>query len=370
MRLALGPADPGGVASALARGLRGRGHDVDVVVWEAGPYGYDWDTTLTTMSEIARFAATAPGRYDAFHCFGGRSWLPYADLLHARLRRHRCVIQYNGSDCRTMDIAGPLHPARARIVDPARDRSIRLHRRIAGLVVRAAVVQDLELVTYLTGDYRAVYVAPFAINVEGLRQAEAAARPALGGPLRVLHAPSNRQVKGSDAIERAVSELADGDRAELVTVNGRPHRQVLEEVACADIVVDQLNAETPGVLSAEAMALGKPVLCEHDPAKFAAFARPSPVVAVQESTLATSLARLLDDEDLRVRLGEEGRAYAARIHHPDVAAAAAEWIYEHQRGAPVRGIFQATAEGITEIDPLTVPGLVGLPRRLRAAALG
>ena len=33
---------------------------------------------------------------------------------------------------------------------------------------------------------------------------------------------------------------------ELVTVTGRPHEDVLAAIADADLVVDQLNSETPG----------------------------------------------------------------------------------------------------------------------------
>ena len=50
-------------------------------------------------------------------------------------------------------------------------------------------------------------------------------------------------------------------------MSGQPHEDVLAAVAVSDLVVDQLNSETPGVLSAEAMALGKPVICEYDERK-------------------------------------------------------------------------------------------------------
>jgi hypothetical protein len=344
--VAIGPADPAGVGSALAAGLRARGHEVQVVVWVESPWGYRADRAVGTGRGAARFALGTARRCDVLHVLGGRSWLGYIDLLLAR--RRTTLIQYNGGDCRTSDIARRLHPARARIVDPGRDREIRLHRRLGARAACAAVVQDLELVDYLRGTWARIYVAPFAIELAAIEVAAAPARDSEpGGRLRVLHAPSDRRIKGSDAIEAAVAEAAREAELELETVVGR-HDDVIGRIARADIVIDQLNAETPGVLSAEAMALGKVVLCEYDPAKLADFARPCPVVPATRETLARRLVDLAGDAPRRAELGEAGRGYARRVHGHERAAAAAERIYEHARDAEP-GVYEATAEGLRRL---------------------
>lgn len=340
MRVAIGPSDPAGVGSALAAGLRSRGHDVQVVTWVASPWGYPSNEVVGARLGAAAFALRAPGRFDALHVMGGRSWFAYADVALARLRRRPVtVVQYNGSDCRTSDVAAALHPARARIVDPARDREIALHRRIAGRLAQAAVVQDLELVDYLRGAFERIYVAPFAIDMAAVERAEPAHESTGDGPLKVLHAPSNRFVKGSDAIEAAVRAAG----VELVTVTGS-HEEVLDEIARADVVVDQLNAETPGVLSAEAMALGKPVLCEYVESKLAGFARPCPVVTATAETLRDRLLELAADPERRARLGLAGREYARSVHAPERAAAAAEAVYGHAASAPA-GVYEVGPTG-------------------------
>jgi hypothetical protein len=345
LRVLLGPTDPAGVASNLAQGLRDAGHEARMVVWEPSPYGYRHDETVEDLPRRLRFATRAGRHADAIHTFGGRSWVPYVDLLLARARGRTCVVQYNGTDARTSDIAGRLHPARARIVDPARDRNIAAHRRVAGRIANAAAVQDLELVSYLTDSYARIYVLPFAIDLPALERAAAEAPPpsASRGPLRIFHAPSNRRVKGSDLIEAAVEAAAAATAdVELVTVTGASHAKVLAQLTRADVVVDQLNAETPGVLAAEAMALGKPVLCEHDERKLASFARPTPVVAVDAATLAERLVELAADPAERERLSLAGREYARRVHAPAAAARAALAMYAHARTA---------APGVYEVDP-------------------
>ena len=324
LRVALGPLELAGTARALADGLRELGHDARVLAWDPHPLGFREDSLVSGRAARARFAWRAPRSFDILHGQGGRTWFSYVDFAWARARGTTCVIQYNGSETRTSDIAGTLHPGRARIVDPARDRNLRWHRRLGARVAHAAVVQDLELATYLLADYRTIYVAPFAIDlaeVERARQAGGSRAPA--DRVRVLHAPSSRRTKGSDTIESIVRPLEDELPLELVTVSELQHAEVLKAAAGADIVIDQLNAEVPGVFPAEAMALGKPVLCECNPRKLAPFARPSPVVPATAHTLADRLRELVEAQGRREEIGAAGQAYATAVHAPAMAAGAA-----------------------------------------------
>ena len=161
-------------------------------------------------------------------------------------------------------------------------------------------------------------MAPFAIDTAGDRARGPWFEAQPQGPLRVLHAPSHRAIKGSDAIEAAVRACRREAAIELVTVSGRPHDEVLAAVAGSDLVVDQLNSETPGVMSAEAMALGKPVVCEYAEEKLASFARPCPVVPATPETLRATVLELAADGERRRELGAAGREYASRVHGPDV----------------------------------------------------
>lgn len=348
LRVALGPLELAGTARALADGLNALGHDARVLVWGPHTFGYRADGLVQGRRARAEFAVRAPRRFDVLHGQGGRTWFSYLDFAWARRWGVTCLIQYNGSETRTSDVAMRLHPGRARIVDPARDREVGRHRRLGARVAHAAVVQDLELATYLVEDYRTVYVSPFAIDIDAIERARRAAAPAPpgAGPLRVLHAPSSRRIKGSDAIEEIVRSL---EGVELTTVTGRPHDEVLRAVAVADVVVDQLNADVPGVLPAEAMALEKPVLCEFEQRKLAPFARDTPVIPVTAETLAARLSELAGDPARRARLGEAGRRYALAVHSPAVAAAAAERVYRDARHAGP-GVFAASREGLAALD--------------------
>lgn len=352
LRVALGPMDMAGTARALADGLIARGHRPAVIVWRESPYGYRADRLVATRAARLRFAVDAPLSFDVLHGQGGRTWVSYADMILARAAGRTCLIQYNGSDARTPEIAARAHPARARAVDPLQASSVRRHRRLGGRIAHAAVVQDLELATYLLEDYRRIFVVPLAIDlaqIDRVRGTAAAHRRHGHRPLRILHAPSNPVIKGTARIERAVASVAEREAVELLLVSGRPHGEVLGAIAKADLVIDQLNSETTGVLSAEAMALEKPVLCEYQPRMLAPSARGTPVVPVTGDELGARLLELCVDEARRRELGRRGREYVLRVHAPERAAAALERVYRRGRGYRA-GVYEARPDGIDQLD--------------------
>jgi len=136
----------------------------------------------------------------------------------------------------------------------------------------------------------------------------------------VVHAPSSRRRKGTEAVVAACAEL----RVELEIVEGLDHREAFERYRKADIVVDQLNAGWYGVFAIEAMALGKPVVTFlHDEAvrrTEEAFGVEVPAVSATTETLVDRLRPLVEDGDERRRVGSASRSYVERVHDADAVA--------------------------------------------------
>jgi glycosyltransferase involved in cell wall biosynthesis len=87
-------------------------------------------------------------------------------------------------------------------------------------------------------------------------------RASQGHRPKIVHAPSNRLVKGSDYLLSALAELeAEGLGFELVLVENMPHAEALRAYQQADLVVDQLRIGWYGAFAVEVMAMGKPVVC-------------------------------------------------------------------------------------------------------------
>ncbi|MEO5580553.1 MAG: glycosyltransferase [Gemmatimonadaceae bacterium] len=124
----------------------------------------------------------------------------------------------------------------------------------------------------------------------------------------VVHAPSSPQVKGTDVIEDALATLrAEGVAFEFLSLCELPHRDLLDVLSNADVVVDELILHGPGWLSFEAMASGCAVATRYlgdSPPCF----RP-PVWAIDEHNIIDRLRILLTDRELRIRLATEGRRY-------------------------------------------------------------
>jgi hypothetical protein len=147
----------------------------------------------------------------------------------------------------------------------------------------------------------------------------------------VLHAPSSRRRKGTEHIVAAV----EGLDAELKIVEGLTHDEAFELYREADIVVDQLNAGWYGVFAIECLALGKPVVTFlHDEAvrrTEEAYGTKVPLVSATAETLRERLRPLVEDVQLRQRVGAASRAYAEQLHDIDKIAGELLGIYERIR---------------------------------------
>jgi glycosyltransferase involved in cell wall biosynthesis len=163
------------------------------------------------------------------------------------------------------------------------------------------------------------------------------------GPLRIVHAPSHRKVKGTDIVLVALDQLkAQGYAFELFLVEGLSNAEARKIYESADVLVDQLFAGWYGGLAVELMALGKPVLayireddlCFIDPAMRAEL----PVVQVTPDTVVEALKAVLEmpRSDL-VALGKRSRAFVDRWHDPVRIAAEIKSDYEAALARKQRG---------------------------------
>jgi glycosyltransferase involved in cell wall biosynthesis len=265
------------------------------------------------------------------------------------------VVTFHGDDCRQYGIARRLFPSWRAIGDPGGDPAVRQRMARLGKLCDAAVVSNFELATYVLPYVRRLYVVPTAVV-----DADADAAPANAVPV-VLHAPSDPEAKGTREIVRAVEAVSERVPLELRVLTGLGHAEVLEQIAAADVVVDQLTVSI-GVVAIEAMQAGKPVLSELDDRTLAPYQRDLPVVRVTPETLEAALDALLRDADRRRELGEQGRRYAAR-HRPEAVAAATLRVYDHAR-VPAEGVlFTATPDGIERLaeDEAAIRSRLGTP---------
>jgi glycosyltransferase involved in cell wall biosynthesis len=292
------PVNIAGIPWENVQALRRQGVDARLVVFERGRLHHEADWSLDRTGSLPRrlvqqflaFARLAP-QTDVFHFYFGLTLVPKSvQFPLLRLLRRKSIFHYLGSDIRGKEPEELAYGKRA----------------------------DAEIV----GSYDALRwvpearVVPPGLDLRPFTPTPPSERPR---PL-VVHAPSNREKKGTRSVIEACARLP----VDLDVVEGVPHEEARERYARADIVVDQLNAGWHGVFALEAMALGKPVLSylKSDVVERSAegFGVRLPIVATTKETLADDLRPLVEQPALRRELGARSRAYVEKVHDIDRVA--------------------------------------------------
>ena len=289
------PVNVAGIPWENVQALRRRGVDARLVVFNRAKLHPEADWSLERRGPLPRRLATQAAaqlrllpRTDVFHFYFGLTLVPKSvQFPLLRLARKKSVFHYLGSDIRGKTLAELAYGKRA----------------------------DAEIV----GSYDALRWVPGAHVVPpGLDLRQFTPRPP-GDSARplVVHAPSNREKKGTHHVIEACEQLD----VELDIVEGVQHEAARERYARADIVVDQLLAGWHGVFALEAMALGKPVVTHLKPdvveQSAAGFGIRVPIVPATQETLADALRPLIESPALRREIGAAGRAYVEQVHDID-----------------------------------------------------
>jgi glycosyltransferase involved in cell wall biosynthesis len=289
------PVNVAGIPWENVQALRRKGIEARLVVFERGRLHPEADVSLDRHGGLARrlatqfaaFARLAPTT-DVFHFYFGLTLVPQSlQFPLLRLLRRRSVFHYLGSDIRGKT---PEQLAFGKRAD-------------------AQIVGSYDAVRWVPE----AHVIPPGLDLRPFTPAPPSDAPR---PL-VVHAPSNREKKGTSRVIEACAELP----VELDIVEGVPHDVARERYARADIVVDQLRAGWHGVFALEAMALGKPVVAYLKPdvveRSATGYGVRIPIVPATAETLAADLRPLVEQPALRRELGAAGRAYVEEVHDID-----------------------------------------------------
>ncbi len=314
MKVLHAPAEIAGQASTLAKALRAIGVEAHSIAYNPGfpqytpdeMHDYDARSALRRYAGYLKTLAAHLGRYDVYHFHFGRTLVPphNPDLPLYRAAGGRVVFHYHGCDIRSRAHMLATH-ARAACTEcdpfcnPARQRAI---GRAAARYADAEFVSTPDL---LESAPRAGHL-PVAIDLE-----DYAVQPVRKTPRLVLHAPTNRLIKGTRYVEAAFAALRPRfPGVTFRTVERLPWHELRALMAEADVVVDQVFMGWYGMVAVEAMALGRPVLCfiRDD---FEPRLEGDPIVRTTKETLAEDLARVLAGAD-REALAHRGRAFVER----------------------------------------------------------
>ncbi|BBH25011.1 hypothetical protein Back11_63560 [Paenibacillus baekrokdamisoli] len=221
-------------------------------------------------------------------------------------------IHYETSDLRTEKDAIRFNPY-AKLGLTFQDAHVTNNLNLLSPLYPACIVKDVEAVAYAAKVHNRVYVVPHAIDLDAIT-----ILPSTKGsnslPL-ILHLLTNDS-KGTDYIEEVIDRLQkEGYQFEYRRIENTSHEDALRQMQQGDIIIDHLLRGSYGVVSIEAMALGKPAISYIREDLKSRYDPSLPVISANPATLYQKLIPLIKDAELRVRIGKAGREYVEQHHH-------------------------------------------------------
>lgn len=348
MKVLMAPVNIAGQPIAVTNELRRQGVDVTLLQYTAGEghaFGYESDRTVNLKgrrrveAQAETLESVLAEGYDIFHfwmstLFGGRRYrnMYGLDLPFIKARGRRIVYRGTGFDLRvrSQHIARNPHHAfqygyQLEIDEEAQLRYLDYLKSYVDLFI----VQDPEMHEFMPE----ARVVPRGIDVEKITPVgiEPNDRPL------VVHAPSKTLVKGTALLETALAELAkEGIPFDFKLITGMDHEEAMSWYRRADVVVDQLLIGWYGVLTIEALALGKPVVAYVRDDLYEKFTPRIPVANANPATIKDVLLPLLSDFETRRELAEAGPEFVREVHDIRKVASALREIYAEVMETPVR----------------------------------
>jgi hypothetical protein len=289
------------------------------------PFAYEVAPDIVPEKKRRQFLRTA-GRavrdHDVLHFHYGQSLvresLGAVDARLAGALGRRVVVEFHGSDIRMPSVERARNPHYVWLEGEDDEVATQRMRRWSPITGGHVVQCDHSLDVFLAPYFDHIHVVGHRVDTR--RFDPVFPSPTAKVPV-VVHSPSDLAVKGTRFVREAIADLqADGMALEYVEVHGVGQREAQALYRRADLVIDQLCAGSHGVFAAEAMSLGKPVVCYLLPEVADTFPADLPLIDASPETLTDVLASWLTRPADRLERGRASRAYAERVH--DVRAVA------------------------------------------------
>lgn len=351
LRVLHAPVNYANQAYLLSRALRGRGVDSVQLRYRFPSQGfqfYDDDERVVQLTNkdwygdmLRTVQQVASEEFDIIHLWNRTllHWRPGdivngMDLPFLRLSGARLAFRFTGYDLRRKSLEVKLNRFSPYHYGFKSDYDEDDQKRYVDSIfpyIDEFVVQDPEMQTY----FPEARVIPRAIDLENFPVTE---QPSNQRPL-IVHAPSNKQVKGSDFVLKAVAELkAEGLDFDFQMVEHLPNAEALDLYRRADIVIDQLLIGWYGVLAMEGMAMGKAVIAYIRDDLLGYFTNDMPLINANPDNITSVLRATIQDRDLRGEIGRRARAFVESVHDSRNVVRAAVKMYRQMLKAPGRRI--------------------------------
>jgi glycosyltransferase involved in cell wall biosynthesis len=306
MRILHGPQDYGGAGFRISRAQRKLGHKSDFAVFRPSFSRFPSDFVLKdenrgwSRTKKLLFLLKCLRDYDVFHFHSESIFAAeFRDIPLLKRLGKKVIFHFHGHDIRGQKMHPRIKSADARLVS-----SPDLLEYVPdGIWIPQPI--DLE------------YWQPLSVDNSK-------------GKIILIHAPTSREISGTDHIISAVKDLKnEGYNVELSLIEGKPYESLKEYYQKGDIFMDKITLGIYGTFAVEGMALKKPVCVFITEEMLRLYPKELSVMNTSPDNLKQNLKRLLEDEELRKEMGEKGRAYAEKYHDVQKVATKCLSIYQN-----------------------------------------
>lgn len=344
LRVLHAPSDVAGLAAGLSAAFREIGVESTTLQFQSNYLNYESDVQLhlERYSLIRRyirrlkFFVTNLLRFDCYHFYFGVSFLPgNLDMLILRLLGKRVFMTYQGSDIRLTSAHRKISGHEFKIRNEFANKRVpdvlkRFKCWYIALIAHKTYVVNPDL--RLTSP-SSIFLPYTNVDPRKWRPLSPLPRP-VHKPLRVIHAPSNRRVKGTDIIIETVNRLrSENLPIDLCLAEGISHYKIIELAKDIDLAIDQLNIGWYGGFAVEMMSLGIPTICYLDNriSPLVPFYHDIPILPATRASLYFSLKDIILHPELLIPIQNQSREFV--LHHHDPIMIAQKLLRDYQNVA-------------------------------------
>ena len=287
--------NPAQVASNLVRAQRSLGLESSLVVTSTKGWHSNFDHNLSDIDTRQVQGKLSVGKKlyglikdcDILHYHGQAVSEGYRDLvMWSGVMNKPVILHHHGSEIRNKQ-----------------------YPKFASKLVKHRYVSTPDLLEFVPD----AEWLPNPVNLDNLEYSETGT----DGPLKILHAPTNQQVKNTAAVLDAISQVEmDGLDVQFTLVENVQHSELIEQVSKNDLVIDWLNPEFGiyGVFSIESMALGRTVICTLTDSLYGKYNLP--IISIQPGDLASKITEIYNDRQILADRGRSGHDFVQKYHNP------------------------------------------------------
>lgn len=311
----------GGQMQLLAETFRKKGFKATSVAFNKDFINYKNDIKIPAKSFFRRFIffLKATKNYDVFHFFWGVSLVSFwrfhlIDLPILKLFKKKIIVHFRGSDVMSKEYSqymisnfdrkkGDLKTI--EFSDSNQRKKIKKWKKYSDTILISTpnlkIVDDQSILSPQVID-----INYWQTDLEPLSRKD--------DIIRIVHAPTSKNKKGTKYLEKAVQSLKQkGYSVELLLIENLKADEIKKYYEEADIGVDQLLYGWHGKVSCELMAMRIPVVCYINP-DYKKYRPDLPIVNANPKTIEDVLEGLIKNKEKRETIGEKSRDYVKKYH--------------------------------------------------------